>query len=188
MQVRPLKLDDLELVKTFTDRAIGLNYFSRQELEEAFAKSSLNGVMCSFVLVDDHGAIQGFRLAYPPTTWSKGKGSKLRADLWSVPLESAAYFQSLFLADAVQGQGWGPQLSAASVAAFRELGARAIVTHAWKESPNNSSIRYLTKFGFEPVAEHPNYWVDVDYECVRDGKPCRCTAVEMIKSLEKDPA
>lgn len=188
MQIRPLKLEDLPLVKTFTDRAIGLNYFSQEELKESFAKSSLNGVMCSFVLVDDGGTIQGFRLAYPPTTWSKGKGSRLRSDLWPVPLESAAYFQSLFLSDDVQGQGWGPQLSEASVQAFLQLGARAIITHAWKESPNNSSIRYLTKFGFKPIAEHPEYWVDVDYECVRDGKPCRCTAVEMIKLLSKEQA
>jgi len=29
------------------------------------------------------------------------------------------------------------------------------------------------------VIEHPLYWIDVDYECTRDGKPCRCTAIEM---------
>ena len=183
MRIRPLQSNDLVAVKAFTDRSIGMNYFSLPELEESFLKSSLQGVMCSFVLVDEQDQIFGFRLAYPPTTWTKGKGKKLRDDLWKVPIESAAYFQSLFLADAVQGEGWGPKLSEASVKAFQSLGAKAIITHAWKESPNNSSLRYLTKFGFEPITEHPEYWVDVDYECVRDGKPCRCTAVEMIKYL-----
>lgn len=183
MQIRELKENDLIAVKAFTDGTIGKNYFSVEELQECFSKSLSQGVMCSFVLVDEQDQIHGFRLAYPPGTWSKGKGSVLRADLWKVPLDKVAYFQSLFLASDAQGQGWGPLLSEAAITAFRKLGAEAIVTHAWKESPNNSSIRYLSKFGFESVATHPEYWIDVDYECVRDGRPCRCTAEEMIKYL-----
>jgi len=179
MRIRELELKDIPAVKAFTDFTIGKNYFSIEELEGNFRKSASQGVMCSFVLAEAE-TIFGLRLAYPPGLWSKGKGSKLRADLWQTPLEKTAYFQSLFLAPAVQGQGWGPKLSAAAIAAFKKLGTEAIVTHAWKESPNNSSIRYLTKQGFQSVATHPEYWVDVDYECVRDGKPCRCTAEEMI--------
>ena len=182
MKIRPLKKEDLPQVKVFTDQMIGLNYFTLLELEEAFQKSNKNGVMCSFLLVDGE-RIMGLRLAYPPGTWSKGKGAKLRPDLWDVPLEQVAYFQSLFLAPEAQGQNWGPKLSEAAIEAFRSLGAKAIVTHAWKESPNNSSIRYLMKVGFKSVATHPDYWMDVDYECTRDGKPCRCTAEEMIKYL-----
>lgn len=183
MQIRKLEHRDLSAVKVFTDKTIGENYYTLEELESCYAKSISNNIMCSFVLVDDQDNIKGFRLAYPPGQWSKGKGSKLRSDLWKVPLDKTAYFQSLFLSDEVQGQGWGPQLSAAAIAAFRELGTQAIVTHAWKESPNNSSIRYLTKQGFTSVATHPEYWIDVDYVCVRDGNPCRCTAEEMILYL-----
>ncbi|WP_374035707.1 GNAT family N-acetyltransferase [Bdellovibrio bacteriovorus] len=183
MKLRPLELTDLPLVKAFTDSTIGLGYFSESELKDCYQKSQSKGVMCSFVLVDDQNQIKGFRLAYPPGAWSKGKGSKLHPELWNVPLESAAYFQSLFIAPDVQGGGWGPKLSDAALECFRKLGAKAVVTHAWKESPNNSSIRYLTKYGFTSVATHPNYWIDVDYTCIRDGKPCRCTAEEMIKYL-----
>jgi ribosomal protein S18 acetylase RimI-like enzyme len=183
MQIRPLDHFDLVAVKDFTDITIGKNYFSLAELEENLRQSVKDSVMCSFVLLDAKNQIQGFRLAYPPGTWSKGKGSKLRSDLWKVPLEDVGYFQSLFLSDPVQGQGWGPKLSEASITAMKALGAKAIVTHAWKESPNNSSVRYLSKFGFQTVATHPEYWIDVDYECVLDGKPCRCTAEEMIKYL-----
>lgn len=182
MEIRPLALSDLPAVKEFTDKTIGLNYFSLKELAECFEKSSSGEIVCSFVLADQNN-IYGLRLAYPPGAWSKGKGSKLRPDLWKVPVEKVAYFQSLFIAPEVQGGGWGPKLSDAAIAGFKKLGAEAIVTHAWKESPNNSSIRYLTKFGFESVATHPEYWIDVDYECIRDGKPCRCTAEEMIKYL-----
>lgn len=183
MQIRPLHKNDLPAVKEFTDKTIGLNYFSLPELEDCHTKSLSNNLMCSFVLENADG-IQGFRLAYPPGTWNKGKGSKLRPDLWKVPAENVGYFQSLFLSEHAQGQGWGPKLSAAAIENFKKLNTKAIVTHAWKESPNNSSIRYLTKFGFQSIATHNEYWVDVDYECVRDGKPCRCTAEEMIKYLE----
>ncbi len=183
MQIRPLHLDDLTQIKVFTDATIGENYFSLEELNECYQKSLLNGVMYSFVLVDANNKIQGLRLAYPPGSWSKGKGAKLRPELWKVAQDKAGYFQSLFLSAEVQGLGWGPQLSEAAIKCLKAIGTEAIVTHAWQESPNNSSIRYLTKFGFEPVATHPNYWIDVDYTCVRDGKPCRCTAVEMIKYL-----
>ncbi len=181
MHIRDLKISDIEKVKTFTDLAIGKNYFSIEELHENFEKSSLNGVMCSFVLVDDHENIIGLRLAYPPGKWNKGKGNRLRSDLWKVAIEKVAYFQSLFLSDEAQGLGFGPLLSDAAISAFKKLGAEAVVTHAWKESPNNSSIRYLSRFGFESIAVHPEYWIDVDYECTLDGKPCRCTAEEMIK-------
>jgi ribosomal protein S18 acetylase RimI-like enzyme len=186
VQIRELTLQDLPAVKQFTDVEIGRNYFSLEELKGALAKSKNDDVMCSFVLADEN-KIYGLRLAYPPGLWSKGKGKKLHAELWQTPLEKTAYFQSLFLAHEVQGQGWGPKLSAAAIQAFRRLGAQAIVTHAWKESPNNSSIKYLTKQGFQSVATHPEYWIDVDYECVRDGKPCRCTAEEMILYIKDLP-
>ena len=183
MQIRPLHLDDLSQIKVFTDSTIGINYFTAEELKDCYQKSLLNDVMYSFVLVDKQNKIQGLRLAYPPGSWSKGKGAKLHPELWKTPLDKAGYFQSLFLSTEVQGAGWGPKLSEAVIARLKAIGAEAIITHAWQESPNNSSIRYLTKFGFEPVATHSNYWIDVDYVCVRDGKPCRCTAVEMIKYL-----
>lgn len=180
MTIRPFELSDIAAVKRFADESIGLNYYSESELRECLEKSESNGVMCSFLLVADDGEILGLRLAYPPGKWNKGKGNRLRPDLWKVPVEKAAYFQSLFLSAKVQGQGWGPKLSEKSIEAFHRVGAEAIVTHAWKESPNNSSIRYLSKLGFVSVTTHPEYWIDVDYECVRDGNPCRCTAEEMI--------
>jgi ribosomal protein S18 acetylase RimI-like enzyme len=183
MIISPLTEKDLAEVKALTDRTIGLNYYSLIELQEVLKKSTLNGICSSFVLRDDAGIVQGFRLAFPPGTWSKGKGNKLRPDLWNVPKESVGYFQSLFLSEGLRGQSWGPKLSEAAIETFKKHGARAIVTHAWKESPQNSSVRYLTKFGFQSVATHPGYWKDVDYECLLDGKPCQCTAEEMIKYL-----
>lgn len=184
MQIRPLSLADIPNVKKFTDESIGHNYYSESELREAHDRSLSHDVMCSFLLIGENEEVLGLRLAYPPGQWNKGKGNKLHVDMWDVQLNETAYFQSLFLSSKVQGQGWGPKLSEKSIQAFKEVGAKAIVTHAWKESPNNSSIRYLSKLGFQSVATHAEYWIDVDYTCVRDGKPCRCTAEEMIYYIE----
>ena len=53
-------------------------------------------------------------------------------------------------------------------------------------SPNNSSYRYLRKIGFKEIITHPDYWVDVDYICTRDGNPCHCTAIEMHLDLREN--
>lgn len=179
--IRELTESDLPAVKRFTDQEIGENYYSLEELRLNYLKARKENIQCSFVLEDsESGKIVGLRLSYPPGNWAKGKGSKLRPDLWKIDLERAGYFQSLFLAPQVRGQGWGPKLSQASMQAMKKLGALAVVTHSWVESPGGSSGKYLRKIGFKPVIQHPKYWVDVDYVCTRDGKPCQCTAEEMI--------
>jgi ribosomal protein S18 acetylase RimI-like enzyme len=184
--MRPLSQSDLEAVRLFTDREIGTGYYSIKELQEIFLKSQKDGVMCSYLLESPESGIQGIRISYPPGRWSKGKGQGLHPELWPHPLESTAYFQSLFLSSALQGQGWGGQLSMDSIRALQKTGARGVVCHSWKESPNGSSSRYLHKLGFELIAEHPKYWKDVPYNCTRCGSPpCQCTAQEMYLNLER---
>jgi hypothetical protein len=183
--IYPLQEKDLESLKEFTDREIGHGYYSVKELEEIFQKSSRNGVMTSFLLKDDEG-IQGVRFTYPPGRWTHGKGQGLNPQLWPHSSEDTAYFQSLFLSAKMQGSGWGVRLSIRSIEALKSLGARGIVCHSWKESPNNSSSKYLQKLGFEMIAEHLKYWQFVDYNCTRCKKPpCQCTAIEMYLDLEK---
>lgn len=185
MLIRELLKTDIEEVKKFTDRVVGAGYYSQTELIE-FQKKSITatGDICSFVLVDPPTSeIMGLRLAFPPGNWDHGKGSKLRPDLWSTKISETAYFQSLFVAQELQQLGWGPKLSEKSLEIFRKLKAAGVVTHCWKESPNNSSYKYLENLGFKTIIEHPNYWIDVDYVCTRDGKPCKCTAIEMHLNL-----
>lgn len=173
-------------VKSFTDQVIGFNYYSVDELNEYQKKSiTASHDLCSFVLVDPvTNEIKGLRLAFPPGNWSHGKGFKLRPDLWPHSLSETAYFQSLFIAPDLQNQGWGQKLSYKSIEIFRNVGALGIATHCWKESPGNMSYKYLTALGFRAIVEHPDYWIDVDYTCTRDGKPCRCTALEMYLNLK----
>ncbi len=186
--IREFLSSDIEAVKKFTDMTVGQGYYTVEELTENQKKSMApTGEICSFVLVDPNsGEILGLRLAFPPGNWEHGKGGKLRVDLWPTPLARTGYFQSLFVSPSLQGQGWGPKLSARTLETFKKLGAAGVVAHCWKESPNNSSLRYLENMGFKVIIEHPEYWIDVDYVCTRDGKPCRCTAIEMHFFLEQD--
>ena len=185
MQIVEFKKEYIPEVKKFTDEQIGLGYYTIEEQIENQKKSTAaNGEISSFILLDPvNKKIQGLRLAFPPGNWNHGKGSKLRPDLWPFKINEAAYFQSLFLSTEVQGQGWGPKLSEKSIEVLKKLNAKGIVTHCWKESPHNSSFKYLDKVGFKTVIEHPLYWFDVDYTCTRDGKPCRCTSIEMYLPL-----
>jgi ribosomal protein S18 acetylase RimI-like enzyme len=185
MLIREFLPSDIESVKKFTDVAVGKGYYTAEELIENQKKSvAANGEICSFVLLEEKtGQVLGLRLAFPPGNWSSGKGGKLRPDLWPSPLEKTAYFQSLFVSPELQGQGWGPKLAEKSLQVFKKLGAKGVVAHCWKESPNNSSFRYLDHMGFKTIAEHPDYWVNVNYICTRDGYPCHCTAIEMYLPL-----
>lgn len=185
MIIRPFLSSDVSKVKAFTDLNIGHGYYSEAELTEHQKKSVLkNGDISSFVLVDETtNEIKGLRLAFPPGHWDHGKGNAQREDLWPYPKSESAYFQSLFLAADIQGEGWGPKLSQKAVDVFRKNKVKGIATHSWKESPNNSSVSYLEKMGFRKIVEHPLYWINVDYVCTRDGNPCRCTAVEMYLEL-----
>lgn len=180
MLIRPLTRDDLIAVKAFTDRAIGTNYYTLAELNGIYDRGLRDGKTASLVLVDAQNTIFGIRLTYPPGNWSSGKGKGLCPERWKVAPEEAAYFQSLFIDPALTAQGWGKRMSEVSMSILRTMSARAVVTHSWRESPNDSSGRYLRGMGFEVVQSHPLYWFEVDYVCTRCGKPCVCTADEMI--------
>lgn len=186
LKIRPFKKEDLEAIRQFTDREIGAGYYTTKELQEIFEKSSKNGTMCSLLLENEFNEIMAVRISYPPNQWKHGKGKALRSEKWPHLLEQTAYFQSLFIANELQGQGWGGRLSQESLYVLKEIGAKGVVCHSWKESPNDSSTRYLKKLGFELIEEHPEYWKDVDYNCTRCGKPpCKCTAQEMYLDLNK---
>lgn len=183
MEIRPLKESDLALAKAFTDRTIGDNYYPASEWADIFKRSQKDGVQCTLVL-EDAGQIKGVRITYPPGNWQKGKGKGLSPQHWGVQFGDVAYFQSIFVDPELMGEGWGGKLSRAAIEILKTLNAKAIVTHSWKESPKNSSRKYLEGMGFKMIAAHPLYWHEVDYKCTRCGKPCMCTAEEMILKLD----
>lgn len=182
-QIRPLLKSDLPAIKELTDQTIGLNYYSLTELEEIYEKSQFQTQMCTLILEMD-GKIEGVRITYPPGQWNHGKGQGLNPNQWPHPMEKMAYFQSLFITEPLTGLGYGKELSLEAIKILRSIGARGVVCHSWKESPHNSSGRYLRSLGFQLIATHPLYWNKVDYTCSRCGKPCLCTAEEMVLDLK----
>lgn len=198
LSIEPLRESDLPKLKAFTDQAIGEGYYSFAELEDIFKRSCVNGdttKMCSLLLKSKPAPkadpstgdeIFGVRFTYPPGNWNHGKGRGLNPEKWPHALKDTAYFQSLFLSEKIQGKGWGSKLSEASIAVLKKIGAKGVVCHSWKESPGNSSSKYLLKMGFKPISEHPLYWSEVDYNCTRCLKPpCQCTAIEMYYEISQ---
>lgn len=181
MKIEEFGPQHIEAVEKLSDEVIGPGYYFRENLLESLEKSKKGENTASLVLVGDHGEVLGFRLTYPPSDWLKEKREdQVRPDLWKVNPDSVAYFKTIFISPKLKGQGWGSKLSMASIEKLRHMGAKAVLCHSWKESPNNSSMRYLEKIGFQSLVEYPEYWKEVDYHCVRCGKPCLCTATELV--------
>ncbi|MCB0376951.1 MAG: GNAT family N-acetyltransferase [Bdellovibrionales bacterium] len=180
--IRDLKKGDIPAVKDFTDHSIGKGYFTLDEVQDLYQRSMKDGIMCSQVLIED-GKILGVRITLPPGHWQSGKGQGLNEAKWAHPKKDTAYFQSLFIDLQHTGQGWGKKLSLRSIDRLKELGALGVLCHSWKESPHNSSRRYLESIGFRWIADHPMYWHEVNYQCTRCGQPCVCTAQEMYLDI-----
>ncbi len=178
MNIRPLHFKDASAVKVFTDRWIGENYYSVEEINEGleFSKGSSFGAF-------DGNNLAGVRLSYAPGMWIE-KARALTPSKWRVPASHMAYFKSLFIAENFQAKGLGKSLSNRSIEELKKNGAEAILCHSWLESPGNSSQLYLSAMGFEPVNEHAKFWEPIDYLCTRCApERCQCTAVEMVKYL-----
>lgn len=176
--------EDAPAVAALADRLIGLDYYPTPQVEADLARSTVDGVPLCYVAETDDGLV-GFRLTFPPGRWSSGRGKGLTPERWPAPIEQAGYFQSCFVDPAVTGQGIGRRLGQRALDDLRRCGARLAVAHSWKESPHNSSMRYLQRLGFSAVAEHPRYWAEVDYLCSGCRvKPCICTSIEMIRTIE----
>ena len=82
-----------------------------------------------------------------------------------------------------QGQGIGQRLLQNSIQALKQQGATAGLAHLWRESPNNSAVRYFSKAGGRLLQIHPNRWQHLSaegYLCPRCGAVCCCSAAEMV--------
>lgn len=179
----PLNEDILEQVRLFTDKWIGTNYFSLEELKDIYQKSMKDGESASFVAFygDEIAAV---RLTFAPGQWIDEKTRGLTKEEWGMAENHMAYFKSLFVSGDYQQQGLGKTLSNKSIEILKSMGAKAILCHSWLESPGNSSQRYLQRMGFSDVATHEKFWYPVDYHCTRCGpQRCVCTAIEMMKEI-----
>ena len=179
---RSMLLADADQISSLADVLVGTGYYPPETVRSYLERSTANGLVLSYVATAE-SQIVAFRFTFAPGRWDSGRGKGLTVDRWPTALEKTGYFQSCFVDDAYMGKGIGRELASRSIGALREARAEAVVAHCWKESPHNSSFRYLSKLGFEAVAEYPGYWSEIDYVCRLDGQPCQCTAIEMVKDL-----
>ena len=159
----------------------GEGYLDLQSLELILKKGFKNNINSCFVAIDS-GKLLGFRLSYAAQQWQIDKWCS--PDKWQVAAEKVGYFKCNTVAEEARGQGLGGQLLQSSIDALQQQGAVAGVSHLWKQSPNNSAVRYFSKAGGQLIKQHPNRWNNStdhpDYICVLCGKHCRCTASEML--------
>lgn len=185
MEIKALDSIYFPQVLEFTDKYIGKNYFNTQDLEKVLKKSLYKNQNSSLLAFIDNTLV-GVRLTYMPQIWINSPDLKIHPNLWPVDKNAVGYFKSLFVDPNHQSQGIGVTLSAQSLNILKSVGAKAVVTHCWVESPNNSSFNYLSKMGFKEVFEIKKAWSHIDYDCVVcTPKKCFCTAKEMILNLEK---
>src|SRR5688572_20607191 len=90
LKIVPLDKSVLAAVKEFTDRTIGENYFTHEDLRDIHEKSMSGDTNCSFMLVDPsspQALVLGVRLSYPPGKWSGDFDKNLSPQKWDVSLD-----------------------------------------------------------------------------------------------------
>ena len=173
-------MSDLDQLVSFTDKWIGANYYSKENLRNLLLQGIKGNINASLVAVDGD-KIVGARITLAPGEWIQDYSGKITPAKWDLSKNKVAYFKSLFIDEEYQGQGLGKKLSGKSIENLQMMGAKGIICHSWLESPNNSSQRYLEKMGFIPIENHPKFWHEIDYLCTRCApKRCVCTACEML--------
>lgn len=185
IEYRNISPKDLDKILRFTDRWIGKGYFQKDELRVTLLKGIKDDLNANFIAVIDDKII-GVRICFAPGEWINIKDLRgLSPGSWGVDMDKIAYFKSLFIHDKYQGKGIGSKLSRLAIEKLKQMGAEAILAHAWQESPEDSSRKYMSKMGFRQVADHRKFWYLVDYECTRCGadERCICTASEMVLTL-----
>jgi ribosomal protein S18 acetylase RimI-like enzyme len=186
IKIDPFRESDIPEVKKFTDCWIGENYYSEEELSEIYQLSFKDGKCSSLIAKNNENLIVGVRLTYCPGFWHQDARC-ITPNEWKVTGSKMAYFKSLFIHEDYQKMGIGKKLSNTSLEIIKEMGGEAILCHSWLESPNNSSQIYLKRMGFVDIKTHINYWYPIDYDCTRcSPEKCVCTAIEMVKYLERD--
>ncbi|MCH2058597.1 MAG: GNAT family N-acetyltransferase [Thalassotalea sp.] len=147
-------------------------------------KGIKDGINAGFVALDGEKLV-GFRLTYAVGNWEIDKWCS--PELWQVSPQSVCYFKCNTVDENYRGYGIGSELLKRSIAAAQQQGAKAGVSHLWKQSPGNSAVKYFTKCGGKLIKSHPDKWREDalnGYDCILCGFDCHCEAAEMMIYFE----
>ncbi len=181
MLIRSLMEDDFEEVIKLGNDIHGKGYLTHTLLCDMFLRGIKNGIAAHAVAFENDKLI-GFRLTYSAGNWETD--SWCTPQNWNLDKNEVCYFKTNNVTPEMQGRGIGRKLLEYSIDAVKKQGAKAGVAHIWKESPNNSSVKYFSKAGARLIKEHSERWswsnYDSSYECSTCGGNCECTACEML--------
>ncbi|MBW8186609.1 GNAT family N-acetyltransferase [Shewanella nanhaiensis] len=179
--IEALEQEHFEDVIALGNKVHGDGYLDLRSMQSLYQKGIKDEINANFVAVLNDELV-GFRLTYAPGNWQPD--SWCLPDAWGVEPEKVCYFKCNTVAEEHRGEGIGGKLLQASIAATKHQGAKAGISHLWKDSPNNSAVNYFTKAGGVLIKEYPNRWNNTkehpDYICILCGPECHCTACEMI--------
>lgn len=171
---------DFDAVISLANEVHGDGYLDNASMQAWYEKGLKNNINASFVVY--HGdKLVGFRITYAAQQWEID--TWCTTERWSVPTNQVCYFKCNTVDADYRGQGIGSELLQRSIAAVKQQGALAGVSHLWKQSPGNSAVKYFTKCGGVLIKTHPDRWYSLSlagYQCTVCATECHCEAAEML--------
>lgn len=177
---RPMMNNDFDDVISLGNYVHGDGYMNNEKINAWFEKGLKDQLNSNYVAFDGN-KIVGFRISFSPTNWQPDQW--YTPELWQTKLAETAYFKCNTVDENYRGFGIGSQLLNLSTQVLKQQGAKAGVSHLWRQSPGNSAVKYFTKCGGILVKDHPDKWYQdsVDgYDCTICKNDCHCVAAEMI--------
>jgi len=171
---------DLANIIQLGNQVHGDGYLTPENAQQWYLQGVKDGINSGFVAYDGDKLV-GFRLTFAVGQWKIDHW--VSPNLWQVPSENVCYFKCNTVDESYRGYGIGSKLLSLSIAAAQKQGAKAGVSHLWKQSPGNSAVKYFTKCGGVLVQSHPDKWREAalaGYDCILCGFDCHCEAAEMI--------
>lgn len=158
----------------------GGGYVTQYNIKQWYQKGIKDGINANFVAYDKTKMV-GFRISYAAENWNIDQWYS--PELWQTGLVDTAYFKCNTVDADYRGLGIGSKLLRLSVNELKRQGAKAGVSHLWRQSPGNSAVNYFAKCGGVLVKDHPDKWYQDSldgYNCTLCGHDCHCVAAEMI--------
>ncbi len=184
IKYKPLTAEFYPQVITLGNKVHGDGYLTIQTISQWTKKgiTNLNNqeINSSFVALLN-GKLIGFRITYAAQKWLIDQWCS--PQLWHVAPEQCCYFKCNTVDEDYRGLGVGKKLLNLAIDAAKKQGAKAGVSHLWKQSPKNSAVAYFSHCGGKLITTHKDRWLEDSengYCCVLCGYSCHCEAVEMI--------
>lgn len=184
IEYRPLTPEYFLSVIALGNHVHGDGYLTPENIKRWTDKGIVfqNGqaINSSFVALLDNKPV-GFRITFAAQQWSIDQWCS--PSRWQINPKHCCYFKCNTVDESYRGKGIGKKLLQLSIAAAKNQGAKAGISHLWKQSPHNSAVEYFTRCGGQHIALHADKWnqdSQQGYYCVLCGNDCHCEAAEMI--------